>query len=243
MPQFFGLKAVKDVVEADNSQIGLTYEDGTTEVMHKDEWEAGKSEEANPDRQSIFVKSIAPLQKETLDAFHGRNLRMDEIQLVFDWLGESLNKARGTFVSAVYGVKDWMEEATVDHCFQAIVKSSDASIWNAGDLTDIEKQVIAAFKDVKLKDVPRTLQRVAQGVQDLQKQALEAAMAKPMADWRMDDLETFIEQHPYVPCAEGGTDVEGDGDGQGGEAAGSPVEGGDQGGSVASPEPTPEPAV
>jgi hypothetical protein len=230
---YFGSKKVTDTVLTTIGQVGLTFDDGTTEVMHKDEWEAGKDDKPMEDRQKVFVEGTLGLRKSILDEMKAHNLRVDELGLVMDWTMESFNRAKGAFVSAVYGVKDWVDEATVQHCF----KAKGGNAWDTGDLNPNEQSVVMLMRDVKLKDVPRVLQRIGQGIQELQKQALESAMGKPMNEWRMDDLEKYAEEHPYVSDTEVGTVVEGDGDGPRGETPGGDSAGGDQGKADAEPAP------
>ena len=75
---YFEDREIENVTEATTGWVGLQYKEGAeipTEVIHKDEWEAGKSEESSKDRQAIFVKGSKNIQQQILDTLESFKVR------------------------------------------------------------------------------------------------------------------------------------------------------------------------
>lgn len=187
---YFEDRKVKEVCEAENDQVGLIYEEGSAipnEVMHKDEWQAGQSEEPSKDRQGIFVKASNNIQKNILDELLSHNYRFDEIPMLFEWIKEALGKVQDSVVNACYGTKDWRTEVEVG----MLGDSPDMEDNETADSLAI--YLLLKERGVKLSEVQRVMQGAMNMVNRAQVKKLEAEVGRPISLWRMDDLQQYLE--------------------------------------------------
>ena len=191
---YFEDREIENVTEATTGWVGLQYKEGAeipTEVIHKDEWEAGKSEESSKDRQAIFVKGSKNIQQQILDTLESFKVRFQEVGLLFDLINQAMGKTRDKIINACYGTKDWMSELTVD-----MLGDSPAV---EGEENPHALAVYEALKErgVPIKEVGRVLQTAGNLVNRAQVQRLEKEIGRPMRFWRMDDLAQYIELKSY----------------------------------------------
>ena len=187
---YFEDRKVKEVCEAENGQVGVVYEEGEvipTEVMHKDEWEAGKGEEPLTDRQLVFVKSSENIQKSFLDTLIAHNVRFDEIPRLLDWLSEAMGQSQDKVVNACYGTTDWRNEVSVD------MLGEPPELENNETADALAVYLLLKERGVKLTEVPRLMQSAMNMVNRAQIKRLEAEIGRPVAFWRMDDLAQYLE--------------------------------------------------
>lgn len=212
---YFEDRKVKEVCEAENNQVGLVYEDGEVipnEVMHKDEWEAGKSEEPSKDRQAIFVKASNNIQKSILDELLSHNYRFDEIPMLFEWIKEALGKVQDQVVNTCYGTKDWRTEVDLGML-------GDSPDLEDGETADsLAVYLLLKERGVKLNEVQRVMQVAMDMVNRAQVKRLESEIGRPINLWRMDDLQQYLEIKEQY--AEDSKDSEGPESDAGGEDVG-----------------------
>lgn len=213
---YFEDKEIKEVAEAPTGWVGLTYAEGAVpqnEVMHKDEYEAGKSDVPSNDRQAIFVKSSQDIQRKMLDALIEHNVRYNEVGMLLDWINEAMSKTRDKVLNACYGTKDWQTEATVDQ-----LPTPDLE---EGQPTDA-LAVFLLLKERKtgLRDFGRVLQAVSNMSVKAQTMKLEEELGRPVNSWRLDDLSAYVELKDYDKSPEDTQGVQSDGGNEGGTVEG-----------------------
>lgn len=195
MIHYFEDREVSGVCEATNGQIGLIYKEGSAipnEVLHKDEWEAGQSEQPSQDRQAIFVKSSHDLQTRILQVFEEHNVRFNEIDLTLSWIKSAFDATRDRLLNAIYGTKDWLAELSVDML-------GDCPDLEEGETADaLAVYLLLRERGIKLRQVNQVLQQVTNMVNRQQVARIEQAVGRPMQYWRLDDLAQYIEAKEYA---------------------------------------------
>lgn len=203
---YFEDRKVSEICDAENGQVGLVYEEGSAipnEVMHKDEWEAGKSDAPNADRQDIFVRSSSNIQTNILEELQNHNMRFDEIPMLLDWLKEALAQVQDRVVNACYGTKDWRSEVGLDML-------GDAPDLEGSETADsLAIYLLLKERGVKLNQTQRVMQSAMDMVNRAQIKKLETELGRPIHLWRMDDLQQYIELKSYAENTENPEGAEG----------------------------------
>lgn len=195
-------RPIKDVIKADNGQVAVTFDDDKEpkgEIMHEAEFNAMAFDEPTPNRSEFFQAGTFDCQKEMLSSLELYNPRWLEIPNIIKRLDDKWDELRRQLHSAVYGVKNHIDEVKVKDILDKCINVETGEIDYPQDISNIQKDIIQVLAkyEMSLSDVlkPTFYQDIVTKIDEMNRKVLTKVVQVPLNEWRLDDIIKVIEKY------------------------------------------------